>query len=143
MWWVRISFRKGKRMKISQSNGSHLSEFPSKVIVYELTGINRVSIVITCNEMKFSKTLIKMDHSSWDPNRGKKNQLVVLILFSVTTLPEESRPVHTIQFWSQFLSRFKDVSDALQYFLELKQCCKSNWIQKADYVNRPWSCKMK
>ena len=38
------------------------------------------------------------------------------------------RSVHTIQFLSQLLLKFKEVSDASQHFFELKQWQKNNWI---------------
>ena len=46
------------------------------------------------------------------------------------------RPVHTIQCLSQLLLKFKEVSDTNEHFFEVKQCQKSNWIQKMDHVNR-------
>ena len=42
-----------------------------------------------------------------------------------------------IQFWTQLLLKFKEISDANQDFYELKQCQKNNWIEKMDRVNRP------
>ena len=40
-------------------------------------------------------------------------------------------------FWSQLLLRFKEISHGNQDFYELRQCQKTNWIEKMDRVNRP------
>ena len=46
-----------------------------------------------------------------------------------------------INFTSQLLSKFKEISDVHQYLFELKQCCKNNWIQSMDRLNRPLWCQ--